>query len=255
MRPFLQALTHLDTRPWRTIAVSFLLFGGVGVVFLLGATLLGLNTATHVERWIGAGAAGPWSPFVAVAGFTLLAFLGAPQFVLIAAAVVAFGPWPGFVDSWIGTEVSALVGFWLGRRFGARLLNQHAGRGLRQFTDLVGRNGLVASLIIRLAPGPPFIVVNMAAGVTSMRWWSFALGTGLGIIPKIAATAFFGHTVINAVSGRAKGGGWASLLLIVVVWVAIGLLARWWLKRSEAAEAAHAETAKGVGGPVGADGA
>jgi uncharacterized membrane protein YdjX (TVP38/TMEM64 family) len=253
MRPFLQALTHLDTRAWRTIAVSFLLFGGVGVVFLLSASLLGLNGVTHVERWIGAGAAGPWAPFVAVAGFTLLAFLGAPQFVLIAATVVAFGPWPGFVDSWIGTEVSALVGFGLGRRFGARLLNQYAGRGLRQFTDLVGRNGLLASLIVRLVPGPPFIVVNMAAGVTSMRWWSFALGTGLGVIPKIAATAFFGHTVIDAVSGRAKGAGWASLVLILVVWGAIGLVARALLKRSEAAEAARTDVADRTVGTAGAD--
>ncbi len=241
MRQLLQALTNLDAKAWRTIAISFLLFGGVGVVFVLGAPLLGLNGAASVERWMGAGVAGPWAPLMAVGGFTVLAFLGAPQFVLIAAAVVAFGPWPGFAYSWLGTEVSSLVGFWLGRRFGARLLRDYAGKGLRQFTDLVGRNGFLASLIVRLVPSAPFIVVNMAAGVTPMRWWSFALGTAIGIVPKIAATAFFGHAVVNAMNGRAKGGSWLSLVLVVAVWIAIGLAARWWLKRREAA--VEAETA------------
>jgi len=234
MRQFLQALTNLDAKAWRTIAIAFLMFGGVGMVFVLGAPLLGLNGAASVERWMGAGVAGPWAPAMAVGGFTLLAFLGAPQFVLIAAAVVAFGPWLGFAYSWLGTEVSSLVGFWLGRRFGARLLRDYAGKGVRQFTDLVGRNGFLASLIVRLVPSAPFIVVNMAAGVTPMRWWSFALGTAIGIIPKIAATAFFGRTVVDAVSGRTKGVHWLSLALVIGLWITIGLLARWWLKRREA---------------------
>ena len=233
MRQFLQALTNLDAKAWRTIALSFLLFGGVGFVFVLGAPLLGLNGAAAVERWMGAGVAGPWAPVMAIGGFTLLAFLGAPQFVLIAAAVVAFGPWLGFAYSWLGTEVSSLVGFWLGRRFGARLLNDYGGKGLKQFTDLVGRNGFLASLIVRLVPSAPFIIVNMAAGVTPMRLWAFALGTGIGIVPKIALTAFAGHTVVNVVSGHAKGSNWLSLLAIAALWIGIGLVARWWLKRQE----------------------
>lgn len=233
MRQFIQALTNLDAKAWRTIAISFLLFGGVGFVFVLGAPLLGLNGAESVERWIGAGAAGPWAPVMAIGGFTLLAFLGAPQFVLIAAAVVAFGPWLGFFYSWLGTEVSSLVGFWLGRRFGARLLADYGGKGVRQFTDLVGRNGFLASLIVRLVPSAPFIIVNMAAGVTPMRLWAFALGTGIGIVPKIALTAFAGHAVVNAVSGHAKGSSWLSLVGIALLWLAIGLVARWWLKKRE----------------------
>ena len=54
---------------------------------------------------MGAGLTGPWALAAAVGGFTVLAFLGVPQFVLVAAAVVAFGPWTGFLYSWVGNLV------------------------------------------------------------------------------------------------------------------------------------------------------
>ena len=43
MRALIRFLTNLDARAWRTAAMSFLLFGGVGVVFLFGAGALGLK--------------------------------------------------------------------------------------------------------------------------------------------------------------------------------------------------------------------
>jgi hypothetical protein len=55
MRRFLRFFSNLDAKAWRTIAASFVLFGGVGLVFVFGAPLLGLNGATAVERWMGAG--------------------------------------------------------------------------------------------------------------------------------------------------------------------------------------------------------
>lgn len=234
MRRLLRFLSNLDARAWRSLAVSFLLFGGVGGVFVFGAAALGLNGAASVERWMGAGVSGPWALPLAVGSFAGLAFLGVPQFVLIAAAVVAFGPWAGFAYSWVGTLVSSLVGFWLGRRFGARMLREYGGEGVRRFTALVGRNGLWASLVVRLVPSAPFIVVNMAAGVTPMRAWAFALGTGVGIVPKIALTAFAGNAVIRGLNGQG-GGHWLTLALVATVWIGAALVARAWLRRRESA--------------------
>ncbi|MGH6967300.1 MAG: TVP38/TMEM64 family protein, partial [Phenylobacterium sp.] len=111
MRRLFQVLSNMDAHAWRTLLVSFVLFGGVGVVFLFGAQVLGFDGEATVERWLGA-ASGPWSLPVAVVAFAVLAFVGVPQFVLIAAAVVAFGPITGFTYSWIGTMVSSLVGFY-----------------------------------------------------------------------------------------------------------------------------------------------
>jgi uncharacterized membrane protein YdjX (TVP38/TMEM64 family) len=226
--------TNMNARAWRTLAVSFVLFGGVGIVFLFGAQLLGLNGEAAVEHWLAA-AHGPWALPAAVGAFALLAFVGVPQFVLIAAAVVAFGPWTGFAYSWIGTLVSSLVGFWVGRAFGGRLLKDLAGDGVRKFMKLIGKNGFLASLIVRLVPSAPFIVVNMAAGVTPMRLRDFAAGTAVGIIPKIALTAFAGNTIVQVL----RGGAGLNIVLLgvaVAVWIVAGLIARRWLKSRETAD-------------------
>jgi uncharacterized membrane protein YdjX (TVP38/TMEM64 family) len=231
MRRLYAFITNMDRQAWRTLAVSFVLFGGVGVVFLFGAQVLGFNGEATVERWLGS-ASGPWALPAAVGAFALLAFIGVPQFVLIAAAVVAFGAWTGFAYSWIGTMVSSLVGFYLGRFAGGRALKTLSGESMQRFMDLVGRNGFLASLIVRLVPSAPFIVVNMAAGVTPMRVFDFAAGTALGIVPKIALTAFAGNSIVQAM----KGGGVkhiAWLVAIVAVWIGIGWFARRWLKSRE----------------------
>lgn len=236
MRRLFAFLTNMDAKAWRALAVSFVLFGGVGLVFLFGAQVLGFGGEATVEKWLGA-ASGPWALPVAVAAFAALAFLGVPQFMLIAAAVVAFGAWAGFAYSWVGTMVSSLVGFYLGRLAGGRTLRTFSGEGVRQFMALVGRNGFAASFIVRLVPSAPFIVVNMAAGVTPMRVLDFAAGTALGIIPKIALTAFAGNSLARMMKGEGGAGHILALVAVVAIWLVVGWYARRWLKAREAAAA------------------
>ena len=231
MRRLLAFLSNMDAQAWRTLLVSFVLFGGVGVVFVFGAQLLGVDSERTLEGWLGA-AQGPWSLPVAVAAFAALAFVGTPQIVLIAAAVVAFGPLTGAAYSWVGTMVSSLVGFYLGRTAGGRVLERFSGDGVKRFMRLVGENGFLASLIVRLVPSAPFIVVNMAAGVTPMRVRDFAAGTGVGIVPKIALTAFAGASIVQLMKGEIEGH-WVELAAVVAIWLAIGWFARRWLRRRE----------------------
>ena len=236
MSAVIRFLLNMDARAWRSVGVSFLLFGGVGIVFVFGAQMFGFNGETAVEQWLGMAPHGPLALPVAVAAFAVLAFLGVPQFVLIAAAVVAFGPWLGLAYSWIGTLVSAMVGFGLGRRFGAGALSAlggvGAGAGIGRFMALVGRNGFTASLIVRLVPSAPFIVINMAAGITPMRFRDFVAGTAIGIVPKIALTAFAGNSIVQAM----KGGGYQPVILLALaalVWLGAGFAARTWMTRRE----------------------
>jgi uncharacterized membrane protein YdjX (TVP38/TMEM64 family) len=234
MRRLIRFLLDMDAKAWRTVLVTFLLFGGVGLLFLGAASLFGFKGEASVERWLGLAAHSPFSLLIAVAAFAVLAFAGVPQVVLIAAAVVAFGPWLGGVYSWVGTMVSATVGFWLGRFTGGRLLRELGGRHLASFIAMVGRNGFMASLIVRLVPSAPFVAVNMAAGLTPMGFAAFAAGTAIGIVPKIALTAAAGRSVVEA---RHAGQLWINAALLAVAlaaWLVTGLLARRWIRRREA---------------------
>jgi uncharacterized membrane protein YdjX (TVP38/TMEM64 family) len=98
--------------------------------------------------------------------------------------------------------------------------------------DHVGRNGFLASLVVRLVPSAPFIVVNMAAGVTPMRAFDFAAGTAVGIVPKIALTAFAGGSIARAMRGQfGREALWLGAL--AAAWIVVGWGARLWLRRRD----------------------
>ena len=230
MNRLFQFVMDMDSRAWRAVAVTVGLFVSIAAVFLFGKTSLGLETEQEVERWLGGFADTPWGLPVVIAVFTVTAFIGAPQFILIAACVVAFGPWTGFAYSWVATVVSAAVTFYVGRLAGARSLERFGGETLNRLARFVGRNAFVGSFIIRNVPSAPFIVVNMAFGVSQARFLSFLAGCALGVLPKTAVVAFFGGSFMTAVRGD---GIWSSAILagIGAAWLALMLVARAVLER------------------------
>jgi uncharacterized membrane protein YdjX (TVP38/TMEM64 family) len=239
MRQLIRFILNMDARAWRTAFVMFLLAGGAGFIFLVAVGVLGFEGKALVQQWLGFAAQSHFALLIAIAAFAALAFLGVPQVVLIAAAVVAFGPTLGFAYSWIGTMVSACIGFGLGRLVGTQLLARYSGDGVQRFVKLIARNGFLASLVVRLVPAAPFVAINMAAGVTGMRIWSFVVGTAIGIVPKILLTVMAGNSVVRARNG-ALLVNLAVLVVVLLVWLGAGLLARRWIQRNE--DKAEAET-------------
>jgi uncharacterized membrane protein YdjX (TVP38/TMEM64 family) len=220
-------------RTWRALAGAFVTFGGVGLVFLFGARLIGLDGAAAVRGWLAAAAGSPWTLPATVAIFAALAFLGVPQVVLIAAAILALGPWAGMADSWAGTMVSSLIGFWLGRGFGGGALSAWGGARVGRVVALIARNGFLASLLIRLAPTAPFIFVNMAAGAAEVSLADFTAGTAIGVMPKIALIALAGGSLERLTRGGGAQGA-LTVTLAAIGWTALSLAGYAWMRRREA---------------------
>ncbi|WP_296169911.1 VTT domain-containing protein [uncultured Brevundimonas sp.] len=238
MRRLLDFILNMEAARWRALLATAVLLAAVTGLFLFGKHQLDLGAEHQLESWMSGFRTGPWGVFVAIVVFTLSAFLGVPQFLLIAACVVAFGPWFGFLYSWIATVVSAGATYWLGRGPTARALERFGGRTTDRLKRFVGDNAFYASFMIRNVPSAPFIVVNMAFGATRANFWGFLTGCALGVLPKTVLVAFFGGAVVSAVSGD---GIWTSLILaaVAVVWLGLMLGVRELVRRRERSAASE----------------
>ncbi len=224
-------ITQLDKQAVRAIGVTAAMFALAVMVILLGRKYLGIDESA-LQNLFGAIADSPWALPVTIIVFTLAAFIGVPQWALIAGAVVAFGPLYGFAYSWIAAMISATVDFMIGRAVGADRVRRFGGELVNRMISLVQRNGFVTSFTVRLVPTGPFLLVNMAAGVSGMTLPAFLGGTALGIIPKIAAVAFLGQSLLGALQGRPVAFGLGMIAFFAVILLGM-LFARRRLKNRE----------------------
>lgn len=189
--------------PVRAILLGAVVLIAVVGVFAAGrAGLLPDVDVDVVTDWMRSLNHGPWGLLVVIAVFCLAAFAGIPQFALIAAAIAVFGPWYGAGYSWAGNMVSGALTFWIGRAAGEQAFRRYAGKSAQRLSRFVGRNALVTSAIVRNVPTGPFLIVNMAFGVSDAKFRDFWIGLAIGVIPKIALVAFAGRSLMAALQGN-----------------------------------------------------
>lgn len=172
----------------------------VVAIILVARQVFGVSEA-GVKEMLSSLSGSPWALPIVILLFTVAAFIGVPQWLLIGATVFAFGPVYGAAYSWLATIISACVDFTLGRVLGEKRLARLRTQWVQRFVTRIKSNGFWVSFGVRLVPSGPFVLVNMAAGMSGMKFRNFFAGTGLGIIPKIAAIAFLGQSLMAALSG------------------------------------------------------
>lgn len=222
MRSFWLFFTQMDKQALRALAVLLGMFSVVIIIILLGREMLSLPESEFHQFFIALKESGYGLPLT-ILTFVLAAFLGVPQWALIAGVVIAFGPMAGGVYAWIATMVSASFDFALGRWMGAERLQRYGGELVNRIIRIVRRNGLVTSFAVRFVPTGPFVLVNMAAGVSRIKFPLFFIGTALGIVPKIAIVALVGQGLISGAEGRFV---MAAFIGLAVLLVALMFLAR-----------------------------
>lgn len=242
MKKLLAFLTNMDARAWRTVWVSLALLLGVGGLIVLGKSGL-ISVSEQAATWFSDLRDGPWALPATILIFVLSAYIVAPQFALIAACVVAFGPWHGFWYSMAGTVVSGVTMFYTGRLAGADFLRRYGGSTVNRMSRFIGRNDFLASLIVRNVPVAPAIVVNMAFGVSHASFWRYMAGLTIGSIPKTAIVALLGQSVKSAMGG-AMMIAVGVVAAVAAIWIIVTLIARKAVRggRPDGDEAAEPET-------------
>ena len=194
----------------------------VPLAFLLIAKSVFDVSQAEINTWLAGLSESNWAVPVTILLYCGLAFVAAPQWMLVTATILAFGTLGGSFLAWFASLCSASTGFYLGRVLGADRLSHVDDRLVQRLSNAIRRNGFVTSLVVRLVPTGPAILVNLAAGVSRMKFLYFLTGTAVGIIPKILIIALISQGLISGLSGSYMGIGFAILaaIAIAVSWMA-----------------------------------
>ena len=219
-------VNNMDERAWRAVAVTVVLFVVVGAMLVIGRLFYGDEIEAFIDYWLGGAERAHWGLPATILIFTLTAYVGAPQIVLIGACVVAFGPEVGFWYAWAATIVSGAVTYFTGQLSSAATLKRFGGATGGRFTRFMGKNGFLASLIVRFVPTAPFIVVNMAFGAARVNFLAFLSGLAIGVLPKTAIVAFAGDGIMDALEGRLGSAAVMGAAAIALWFFAVVLVRR-----------------------------
>lgn len=141
---------------------------------------------------------GAWGIAASIALMVVHSFLPFPSEVIALANGMVYGPLWGAVITWVGAMLGASLSFALVRAFGRplvmRLLSPASQRALEHWSVRQGGRALLAA---RLMPVVAFNLVNYAAALTHISWWTFLWATGLGILPLTILLSVLGENVLD----------------------------------------------------------
>lgn len=161
----------------------------IGVAFTVVA-LSGSLSTTRVRGWVdGFGVAGPLV-FLALAVALSLAFVPGPIFA--GAAGLLFGTALGTPVALVSALLAACSAFSISRRTAPDAARELGGERVRRLAERIERQGFVAILLLRVAPGVPYMAVNYGAGLTRLALPIFAAATLLGTAPRTFAYVALG---------------------------------------------------------------
>jgi uncharacterized membrane protein YdjX (TVP38/TMEM64 family) len=122
-----------------------------------------------------------------------------PAFLITFANAAIFGWIGGATLSWTSSMVGAAACFGIAKLYGRNAVSKLTGKASLESVDkFFDKFGTKSIFIARLLPFMPFDIVSYAAGLTSMKFWTFFIATGLGQLPA---------TIIYSYAGKMLGGG------------------------------------------------
>jgi len=182
-----------------------------------GFELSAKSVADLIQSW------GVWGVAATILLMVAHSFVPFPaEFVAIAAGMI-YGPFWGTIITWVGAMLGAWLSFGLARRCGRPLVEALVSkRYSSRLDEWAASQGPSTLFVSRLIPVIAFNLINYAAGLTTMRWWTFTWVTGLGILPLTALMVSLGDQMHYL--------GWIEWLLIVfaaiALWIALHLFRR-----------------------------
>ncbi|NES99146.1 MAG: TVP38/TMEM64 family protein [Sphaerospermopsis sp. SIO1G2] len=163
---------------------------GVGV-YLLG----GLNQE-QIQIWLKQ--AGIWAPITYIVLYTIGTILILPSTPLNLSGGAIFGPWFGILWTSIAAIIAAIVAFTFTRTIGREMVAKKLAGRWEAMDAEIRQSGMFYMFAIRLVAIMPYGLVNFAAGLTSISFKDYIVGTTLGTVPGILPFVMLGSYGLKA---------------------------------------------------------
>jgi uncharacterized membrane protein YdjX (TVP38/TMEM64 family) len=190
-----------------------------------GLHLLGSHRPEQLQTLIRQ--AGLWGPLCYVLLYAVGTLVLLPSTPLNISGGVLFGPWLGIVWTSVGAIVAAAIAFGFSRTIGRPVMAKRLAGRWQTMDAEIQRGGLFYMFAIRLIPVMPYGIVNFAAGLTSIRFKDYFIGTTLGTVPSVLPFVLIGSSSFSALS---TGNLWPLLTTLGLTGILV-LLSTWFRLR------------------------
>lgn len=170
--------------------------------------LADLVTRHRLVEWGRDFARSGWAPLVIVLAYTPATFTMFPRWLITMVAVLAFGPWMGFLYGLLGMLIAGVCSFLPGRLVRRDTVRRLAGPRLASVMALLHRKGALSVAIVRLLPVAPYAVVNLVMGAMRIRLRDFVVGSAIGIVPGMLFATTLSEQIALAINEPTRINGW-----------------------------------------------
>jgi uncharacterized membrane protein YdjX (TVP38/TMEM64 family) len=224
-------MADLDDRKSRML-IPVLVAGVIILLIVAGAGIAGgffhdfdAGGWTHrIEQTIADW--GPWGIAVSIGIMIAHSFIPFPAEFLAIANGMLFGALAGTAITWTGAMLGAILAFGLSRFLGRPFVEAVLARRHMAWLDSVSGDKAVQWIFFaRFVPVIAFNLVNYAAGLTRISWWTFIWTTGLGILPMTILMVTMGASAHHL--------AWQWWLVLMAGGVVAWFILRRWLKAAK----------------------
>lgn len=164
-------------------------------LFCIIATVIGIVLLSGIDRsqlqlWLQQ--MGMWAPVLYILIYSIATIFILPSTPLNLTGGAIFGAVWGTVWTSIAAILAAILAFGFSRTIGRSLVEQRLAGKWESIDREMQQGGFFYMFAIRLLPLIPYGIVNFAAGLTSIKFRDYLLGTLLGTVPGILPFVMMG---------------------------------------------------------------
>ena len=195
------------------------------IATIVGIYLLGGINQQELQLWLQK--MGIWAPILYILIYSIATICILPSTPLNLSGGAIFGSVWGTVWTSIAAILAAVLSFAFSRSIGRNFVEKKLAGKWQLIDREMHQGGFFYMFAIRLLPLIPYGMVNFAAGLTSIKFRDYFLGTFLGTVPGILPFVMMGAGLTALKQG--------DVLPLLVALALIGMLvgtATWYRRRT-----------------------